>query len=105
LQRPIQRLASGQTPMGRLSKNANVRTRILARRLRVLVYRLAVGNAYWKSTDPVSAAMQVGDFRKRSSFTEDYHQQYLAKNPNGYCGIIRAGVPFKSAELQVGEKA
>ena len=20
-------------------------------------------------------------------FAEDYHQQYLAKNPNGYCGI------------------
>jgi peptide-methionine (S)-S-oxide reductase len=20
-------------------------------------------------------------------FAEDYHQQYLAKNPNGYCGL------------------
>jgi peptide methionine sulfoxide reductase MsrA len=35
----------------------------------------------------------------------DYHQQYLAKNPNGYCGIGGCGVPFKFAELQVGEKA
>ena len=34
-----------------------------------------------------------------------YHQQYLAKNPNGYCGIGGCGVPFKLAELQVGEKA
>jgi peptide methionine sulfoxide reductase MsrA len=32
-------------------------------------------------------------------------QQYLAKNPNGYCGIGGCGVPFKLAELQVGEKA
>jgi peptide methionine sulfoxide reductase MsrA len=40
-----------------------------------------------------------------STFTEDYHQQYLAKNPNGYCGIGGCGVPFKLAELQVGEKA
>ena len=38
-------------------------------------------------------------------FAEDYHQQYLAKNPDGYCGIGGCGVPFKSAELQVGEKA
>ncbi|HEY2658993.1 MAG TPA: peptide-methionine (S)-S-oxide reductase MsrA [Caulobacteraceae bacterium] len=25
-------------------------------------------------------------------FAEDYHQQYLAKNPHGYCGIGGAGV-------------
>ncbi len=38
-------------------------------------------------------------------YAEEYHQQYLAKNPNGYCGIGGCGVPFKIAELQVGEKA
>jgi peptide-methionine (S)-S-oxide reductase len=38
-------------------------------------------------------------------YAEDYHQQYLAKNPNGYCGIGGCGVPFKSAELPVGERA
>jgi peptide-methionine (S)-S-oxide reductase len=38
-------------------------------------------------------------------YAEDYHQQYLAKNPDGYCGIGGCGVPFKVAELQVGEKA
>ena len=38
-------------------------------------------------------------------YAEDYHQQYLAKNPNGYCGIGGCGVPLKLAELQVGEKA
>jgi hypothetical protein len=35
-------------------------------------------------------------------FSADYHQQYLAKYPNGYCGIGGRGVPFKLAELQVG---
>ncbi|HVW57128.1 MAG TPA: peptide-methionine (S)-S-oxide reductase MsrA [Rhizobiaceae bacterium] len=25
-------------------------------------------------------------------FAEDYHQQYLAKNPNGYCGLQGTGV-------------
>jgi len=38
-------------------------------------------------------------------YAEDYHQQYLAKNPDGYCGIGGCGVPFKVAELQAGEKA
>ena len=38
-------------------------------------------------------------------YAEDYHQQYLAKNPDGYCGLGGCGVTFKPAELQVGEKA
>jgi len=38
-------------------------------------------------------------------YAEDYHQQYLAKNPGGYCPNHSCGVTFKSAELQVGEKA
>jgi peptide-methionine (S)-S-oxide reductase len=38
-------------------------------------------------------------------YAEDYHQQYLAKNPQGYCGIGGCGVPFSSAELAVTEKA
>lgn len=28
-------------------------------------------------------------------YAEDYHQQYLAKNPQGYCGIGGLGVGFK----------
>jgi len=40
-----------------------------------------------------------------SSLRAYYHQQYLAKNPDGYCGIGGCGVPFKVAELKVGEKA
>lgn len=30
-------------------------------------------------------------------YAEDYHQQYLAKNPNGYCGLGGTGVGFKVA--------
>ena len=32
-------------------------------------------------------------------YAEDYHQQYLAKNPNGYCGLAGTGVtcPVPSA--------
>ena len=38
-------------------------------------------------------------------YAEDYHQQYLEKNPGGYCPDHSCGVSFKSAQLQVGEKA
>jgi peptide-methionine (S)-S-oxide reductase len=30
-------------------------------------------------------------------YAEDYHQQYLAKNPNGYCGLGGTGVSFPAA--------
>jgi peptide-methionine (S)-S-oxide reductase len=32
--------------------------------------------------------VDAGDFY----FAEDYHQQYLDKNPNGYCGLGGTGV-------------
>jgi peptide-methionine (S)-S-oxide reductase len=35
------------------------------------------------------------DSAKDFYYAEDYHQQYLAKNPNGYCGIGGVGVKFK----------
>ncbi len=38
-------------------------------------------------------------------YAEDYHQQYLAKNPEGYCGLGGCGVPFKAEELQERQKA
>jgi peptide-methionine (S)-S-oxide reductase len=36
-------------------------------------------------------------------FAEDYHQQYLAKNPDGYCPNHSCGIPYKSP-VSVGEK-
>jgi peptide-methionine (S)-S-oxide reductase len=38
-------------------------------------------------------------------YAEDYHQQYLAKNPAGYCGIGGCGVTFELAEVTAGDKA
>jgi peptide-methionine (S)-S-oxide reductase len=29
-------------------------------------------------------------------YAEDYHQQYLAKNPGGYCGLGGCGVAYAS---------
>jgi len=34
-------------------------------------------------------------------YAEDYHQQYLAKNPNGYCGIGGTGVSCPVAQSTV----
>lgn len=34
-------------------------------------------------------------------YAEEYHQQYLAKNPNGYCGLGGCGVRFDSTEPHV----
>jgi peptide-methionine (S)-S-oxide reductase len=30
-------------------------------------------------------------------YAEEYHQQYLAKNPNGYCGLGGCGVNYPPA--------
>jgi peptide-methionine (S)-S-oxide reductase len=30
-------------------------------------------------------------------YAEEYHQQYLAKNPNGYCGLGGCGVNYENA--------
>ena len=38
-------------------------------------------------------------------FAEDYHQQYLAKNPDGYCPNHSCGIPYKSPVSAVSEKA
>jgi peptide-methionine (S)-S-oxide reductase len=38
-------------------------------------------------------------------YAEDYHQQYLAKNPDGYCPNHSCGIPYKSAVSYTGAKA
>jgi hypothetical protein len=70
-----------------------------------LVYCWIGVNVYKKSTGGGSAVVYRRRFHAIPSLRGDYHQQYLAKNPDGYCGLGGCGVPFKSAaELPVGEK-
>jgi peptide-methionine (S)-S-oxide reductase len=38
-------------------------------------------------------------------YAEDYHQQYLAKNPNGYCGLGGTGVSCPIGAAQAGRPA
>ena len=58
-----------------------------------------------QSRDAYQAALQKAHFgmitteiRKAPPFyyAEDYHQQYLAKNPGGYCPDHSCGVPYRS---------
>jgi peptide-methionine (S)-S-oxide reductase len=46
---------------------------------------------------PITTQIEkAGDFY----YAEDYHQQYLAKNPDGYCPDHSCGVSFESARLR-----
>jgi peptide-methionine (S)-S-oxide reductase len=63
--------------------------------------------AYQAALEKARFGTITTEIRKAPAFyyAEDYHQQYLAKNPDGYCPNHSCGVSFKSAELHVGEKA
>ena len=42
-----------------------------------------------KGFDPITTEIAIGG---TFFYAEDYHQQYLARNPNGYCGLGGTGV-------------
>ncbi len=50
---------------------------------------------YQKALDRVEYGKITTEILKAGEFyfAEDYHQQYLAKNPGGYCGLGGTGVP------------
>ena len=45
-------------------------------------------NGFGPITTEIRSAKDAGPFY----YAEDYHQQYLHKNPNGYCGLGGTGV-------------
>ena len=47
--------------------------------------QLLLAKGYGKITTEIR---EVSEFY----YAEDYHQQYLAKNPSGYCGLGGTGV-------------
>tara|TARA_Y100001949_G_scaffold144616_1_gene127521 strand:+ start:936 stop:1439 length:504 start_codon:yes stop_codon:yes gene_type:complete len=53
----------------------------------LMVYRCALADAR-RSTPITTEIVDVPEFY----YAEEYHQQYLAKNPNGYCGHGGTGV-------------
>jgi peptide-methionine (S)-S-oxide reductase len=53
-------------------------------------------HAYQESLTAAGRGTITTEIRDAPQFfyAEEYHQQYLAKNPDGYCGIGGCGVPF-----------
>jgi peptide-methionine (S)-S-oxide reductase len=67
----------------------------------VYVFDAAQREAAERTRDRYQASLQARGFRPITTeivgappfyYAEDYHQQYLAKNPNGYCGLGGTGV-------------
>ena len=50
------------------------------------------GTATPTAAEPATEIAPAGPFWR----AEDYHQQYLAKNPSGYCGLGGTGVTCPS---------
>jgi len=102
----------GPASLSMLAMRSSERVREVLAFILPLYYRSRIpATVRWSAAGSISSSSgsrPVKDqrgFRGISSLRGDYHQQYLAKNPDGYCGIGGCGVPFKVAELQVGEKA
>jgi peptide-methionine (S)-S-oxide reductase len=67
----------------------------------IFTTRPAQAAAAARSRDDYQAALKAGGYGEITTeiapagefyFAEDYHQQYLAKNPGGYCGVGGTGV-------------
>jgi peptide-methionine (S)-S-oxide reductase len=54
---------------------------------------------YQQALDAVDYGLISTEILKANDFyyAEDYHQQYLAKNPQGYCGLGGTGISFKES--------
>lgn len=57
----------------------------LAEDSRTMYQQTLADNGYRTITTEITAAPEF-------YYAEDYHQQYLAKNPNGYCGLGGTGI-------------
>ena len=59
-----------------------------------LVEAMASRDSYQRQLDQAAVGRITTDIRLAPTFyyAEDYHQQYLAKNPAGYCGLGGTGV-------------
>ena len=53
-------------------------------------------NAYQQSLFQANYEKITTEIRSTPEFfyAEEYHQQYLAKNPNGYCGLMGTGIAY-----------
>ncbi len=74
----------------------------------IYVFTEAQKNQAEKSKTNYQSALEKNGFARITTeiqsasefyYAEEYHQQYLAKNPNGYCGLGGTGVAFSNSSL------
>ncbi len=60
----------------------------------------ASANAFQAALSAIGRGQITTEIKPLDDFfyAEDYHQQYLAKNPGGYCGLAGTGACYKPAE-------
>ena len=61
-------------------------------------YQQIIDQQYGKGTQLITTEIVAAT---EFYFAEEYHQQYLAKNPNGYCGLGGMGLRFGDNEKNV----
>ncbi len=66
----------------------NQNQKLLAEQTRQQYQQVLQQNGFGVTTTEITGAPKF-------YYAEDYHQQYLAKNPNGYCGLGGTGVPLE----------
>jgi peptide-methionine (S)-S-oxide reductase len=78
----------------------------------VYTYGAAQKEAALASKESYQAALRIAGYPSITTeivdaqefyFAEDYHQQYLAKNPDGYCGLGGTGVTCPAGVVKAGE--
>jgi len=67
---------------------------------------LATRDAYQKALTAAGYGPITTEIAPLEAFypAEDYHQDYLVKNPNGYCGLGGTGVEFPDGDLPDGRR-
>ena len=76
------------------------RSIIVAEDARQLAAAEASRDAYQRALTKAGHGLITTEIRSGGTFyyAEEYHQQYLAKNPNGYCGLGGTGVSCSGAQ-------
>ncbi len=85
-------------PTQGMRQGNDVGTQYRSADLHVRATQQAAAEASRDAFQPVLTAGHYGDITTEIApagtffYAEDYHQQYLAKNPNGYCGLGGTGM-------------
>lgn len=82
----------------------NYRSAIYTRNDAQLALAVQTRDTYQRALSAKGLGKITTDIAPLQNYTaaEDYHQDYLRKNPNGYCGLGGTGVKYPQAQTQAG---